>query len=96
MHDWPVVVRPHDSLAVLADDAQLPDAQRYAVTVRERVPVLSQVLVKPPHAPHAPYAVEAHARPSVALLHARVSVVVTILHAPARHRGDSTARCSLP
>ena len=54
MHARPVVVRGHDCVPVLVAPAQEPLAQRYVVTVRLCEPVLSQVLVKPPHAPQAP------------------------------------------
>lgn len=51
---WFVVVRPQVCVPVLVELAHAPLAQRYEVTVRLCVPVLSQVLVNPPHAPHAP------------------------------------------
>ena len=49
-----VVLRVHACVSVLPVVAQAPAAQWYAMTPRVCVPPSSQVLVKPPHALHAP------------------------------------------
>ncbi len=41
-------------LSVDGDEGQLPPAQVKVVTERDRVPVVSQALEKPPHALQAP------------------------------------------
>ena len=51
---WLVVLRLQLCEPVLVALAQDPLAQRYAVTVRVCVPVLSQVLVYPPQALQGP------------------------------------------
>lgn len=48
------VARVHDCDPVLVLPAHAPPAQRYEVTARDCVPSVSQVVVNPPQAPHAP------------------------------------------
>jgi len=81
-HEVPFVLREHDRDSVVVELRQVPVPQSYVVTVRVCVPVLSQVLVYPPHADQAPYVVEPQDVPSVSRLHDPVCVDVDVVHDP--------------
>ena len=92
----PLVPREQACEPVLGCATHAPLAHWYAVTERVCVPVVSQVPAKPPHAPHAPYPVDAQALPVVVRAHACDCEVVTMPHAPAAHVGVFTARDCVP
>ena len=93
----PSVSRVHEPVSVVVDGAHAPDAHEYVVTDRERVPVSSHALLKPPHALHVPYVVAAHpVIPSVSRVHEPVSVDVDGAHAPDAHEYVVTDRERVP
>ncbi len=73
-----------------------PPPHVYVVTVRDCVPVVSQVLVKPPHAPHDPYVVEPQEFPLVLRVQASVSLAISVVHDPSVQRGIMRIRDRVP
>jgi hypothetical protein len=72
-HDVPFVVRLHESVSVDIELSQAPLAQMGVVTERVRVPVSSQVPLKPLQELHAPVLRLPHDPPSVPRMQARDS-----------------------
>lgn len=63
-HMAPSVTRVHEPITVDIEEPHAPDVHEWIVTGRERVPVVSHVEVKPPHALHVPYVVTPQEVPS--------------------------------
>jgi hypothetical protein len=61
-----------------------------------RVPVSSQVVVKPEHVPHAPYVVVPQVVPSVMRVQLPLSEDIGVVHTPPPHTGVVTLRVRVP
>jgi len=78
----PFVFRVQDCVCVVVLAEHEPPLQVYVVTVRDCVPLLPHVPLKPPQAPHEPYCVVPHDVPFVFRVHPCVCVVVLAEHEP--------------
>ena len=87
-------VQLRDSLVVTVP--QLPLLHVGVITLRLWVPVVSQVLAKPPQAPHAPKVTLPQDVPFVERVQLRDSLVVTVPQLPPLHVGVITLRLCVP
>lgn len=99
LHAVPSVSRVHACVSVVIVVApQAPPEQIAVVTVRDCVPVVSQVSLKPPQGPQGPAEGAAQAIPSVARAQPAVSTstVVDVVHMPPLHTPLLTVRVREP
>ncbi len=90
------MARAQACVSVEATPAQVSLWQVGVVTERVRVPIVSQVLAKPPHALQAPYVGAPQESPSVGRVHASVSIEGVIEQAPPVQSGVATVRDRVP
>jgi len=84
-HVVPFVLRVQACVCVVVLDEQDPPLHVYVVTVRDCVPLLPHVPLKPPHALQGPTFVVPHVVPFVLRVHPCVCVVVLAVHEPPLH-----------
>ncbi|MFT5355606.1 MAG: hypothetical protein ACI9KE_002825 [Polyangiales bacterium] len=94
--ETPLVVRLHERDSLEVAVPQLPPLHVGVITLRLCVPVVSQVLEKPPQLPQAPFVTLPHDAPLVVRLHERDSLVVTVSQLPLLQLGVMMLRLCVP